>query len=140
MNLSFNRREGGGVTHTQDGLMNISRKQNLFGAGRKMSKLNKRRQTRVPVSELSVEITDGYENFQGILKNVSFDGLRVEVHSKEMTRRKDTHTYKLKVLLENETFILKAFPRWEEVNSEKSGVGFRVFNAPRDWYKFVMDS
>ena len=105
-----------------------------------MSILNKRRQTRVPVPELSVEITDGYNNYQGTLTNVSFDGLRLEVHSNEMTRRKDTNTYKLTIISKQETFILKAFPRWEKQDFEKSGVGFRVFNAPRDWYKFVMNS
>jgi hypothetical protein len=100
---------------------------------------NKRRQTRIPVSGLSVEITDGYDDYQGVLKNVSFDGVRIEIKSTEMTMRKDTSSYKLKITSENGTFILKALPRWEKETSDKSGVGFRVFNAPRDWYKFVMD-
>ena len=97
--------------------------------------MNKRHQSRKPIANATVIISDGNVVFQGTLSNVSYAGLLVDDVPKEMDRR--GNPLELTVTSQGRTYHLRAFPIWVNDNGPAITIGLRLFSVPRGWYAFV---
>lgn len=97
--------------------------------------MDKRLQLRKGVPKLLVYVSDGTGYFPGVVNNISLSGLVVDSVADEFNHREEK--FSLTVHINEQTFRLRAIPRW--VNKDHNGktVGVRIFSAPRDWFKFV---
>lgn len=97
--------------------------------------MNKRHQSRKRVSHLVAEISDGNALHSGIVSNISHSGLVLDDIPPEIKHHGEA--INLTVLSNDQSYRVRAIPKWIRENNSKKTIGLRVFSVPRDWYKFV---
>ena len=97
--------------------------------------MNTRRFHRKKVSGTSVEMTDGSNMLEGMVRNVSNTGIEVSLEA-ELA---DPHAakYRLHLSHEDQAYSIAAIPRWQKLDGEGNLVGMRICEAPRNWFSFV---
>ena len=97
--------------------------------------MNTRRFHRAKVSGTSVELTDGNNMLERMVRNVSNTGIEVSLKA-ELA---DPHTakYRLNLSPEDKAYSIAAIPRWQKMDGEGNLVGMRICEAPRNWFSFV---
>lgn len=97
--------------------------------------MNKRHQPRKSVPHLVAEISDGNTLHSGIVSNISHSGLVLDDISPEIKHPREV--INLTMLSNDQSYWVRAIPRWIRENNLKTTIGLRVFSVPRNWYKFV---
>ena len=109
--------------------------QTLLIAERRPGPMNKRRWQRKKVSNTKVELFDGSNNFEGVVKNVSNTGIETRLDSESIDPF--AAKFDLRLSYEGKTYRISAIRRWQINDVEGSRMGLRIYEAPRDWSDFV---
>ena len=97
--------------------------------------MNTRRFHRKKVFHTSVEMTDGFNLLEGMVRNVSNTGIEVSLKA-ELA---DPHAakYRLHLSHDDQAYSITAIPRWQKMDGDGNLVGMRICEAPRNWFSFV---
>ena len=97
--------------------------------------MNTRRFHRKTVTGTSVEMTDGHNLLEGMVRNVSNTGIEVSLKA-ELA---DPHAakYRLHLSHDDQAYSIAAIPRWQKMDGDGNLVGMRICEAPRNWFSFV---
>jgi len=98
--------------------------------------MDKRKHPRIPMSDISVDVSDGFGFFSGNASDISRFGLGLVNMAKRLGRDADRFT--VVVSGRGQDFKFKVFPRWEEVEGLTKRIGVEIANAPWEWTEFVM--
>ena len=97
-----------------------------------------KREKRTPITMLA-NISDGKRVYEGIVINVSRDGLQMN----DIPEKFDFYSEKYTAVISQQDKNFKFFlsPRWSKTTSRATGsfkeVGFKIISPPLDWIRFI---
>ncbi len=97
--------------------------------------MEKRHQERKGVSNVVVEISNGYGLYNGIVKNLSYSGLLIEGVPPEVKHRGGI--FNLTVLANGQNYRLRALSKCVSENDRDKFLSLRIYSVPRNWFQFV---
>ena len=98
--------------------------------------MNRRMDTRIAVTDMVADISDGRGFFTGGIHDVSMFGMALDDISPKM----NSHAQQLTVVVDGQGkhFKLKVTPRWEYVAGGHKIVGCQIEQSPLAWTEYVM--
>lgn len=101
------------------------------------SAMNKRKNKRVDVDDLTVDVSDGIGFCSGSAKDISKFGMCLV----DMAKKLGTDAENLTVVIsgKNRRFKMKVKPKWQEEDGLSKKIGAEIDNAPWEWTEFVLD-
>ena len=97
-----------------------------------------RRYQREKVVGFSGDIADGNHIIAGEVDNVSTYGFKV-VNVTENFRGKK-HCYQAIISGNGKHFKLLAKPCWKKITTQGMEIGFKIVDAPWEWFEFILES
>lgn len=97
--------------------------------------MNKRKQHRIVIPNLKVEVASGAEIFLGTVNDVSQDGILL--NNIPDTINKPNEILSIIVISSGQKFKMLAMPRWVGESNLETEMGVEIIDAPIDWTEFV---
>jgi len=99
--------------------------------------MEKRRYTRTAINNFSVDVSDGFGFFSGIISDFSRYGLCMTDLPKKMNR--DVKKMTVIVSGQGKRFKMNVMPKWlSNKDNFSNSVGAEILDAPRNWTEFAM--
>ncbi len=88
------------------------------------------------ISNLQIDVSDGWGFFSGSLSDLSRFGLCMRDLPKKINQ--NAHRYSIVISGDGKNFKLLARPRWNEDEQRRKTIGVEIINAPWGWTEFVI--
>ena len=100
------------------------------------SSMEKRIHPRLPLKQLSVDASDGFEFFQGTISDVSRSGLCIS----DLPRKLNDEAKIMTIIVRGrgKYFEMTVHPRWSNTDSSSKSIGVEIPNPSKSWAEFVM--
>ena len=98
--------------------------------------MNRRMDTRIALTDMVADISDGRGFFKGVIHDFSRFGMALDDISPKM----NSQAQQLTVVVDGQGkhFKMKISPRWESVADGQKIVGCQIEQGPFTWTEFVM--
>ncbi len=98
--------------------------------------MEKRKFPRVPISQVSIDVSDGIGSFPGVVRDVSRFGIGIT----DLPKRLDTSGKRITIVVMGQGghFKMRVHPIWSVPDGLRKNVGVEISNAPWGWTEFVM--
>jgi hypothetical protein len=98
--------------------------------------MEKRRHPRIRVRNLSVDINDGDDFFQGVISNLSRNGMCMTDLSNQL--KEDVGTMMIIIQVRDDYLRMFVKPKWFSRGEAIKTIGAEIVNIPWRWKEFVM--